>query len=530
MRWLGPWEGQQAGAVLLLCFQVLVVMGGLVLGTAYLWRSLRDRAARPAYPPEAYEQQQGQGGGGGGLGGRAWVVETLPVGGMEGLGPVPGSLATGEALLGLVEGAQACIQLSAMYWALNASSSSSLSPEQLAALGSERGERLLAALHAAAARGVAIHVLMDNATIAGDPGELQALQAAYPEQVKVRTWGAGQWFGGCGVMHLKLWVVDGRHAYLGSANLDWLSLSQVKEVGLLLRDCGGLVGDLQALWHDWWAWAKLPPPPTTTAAAAGGSSSSPSWVCGVWSPELQVELTRPCWSPLLPPAPGCPRCASPLPPPVRPASSLSHPLTTTLNGEEARLAVTGSPVEVLSGGRSWDLDGLLSIIRGARHSLDVAVMDWLPASLYPLPQPQQPGQEAVSVWWPVLQDAVLAGLLAKPGLRVRLLVSRWAHSDPRMLSALKAWLQQAQALFAPAGSNSSSSSSQRLSIKVGGWLDGPCMRGSSSLFLMTRVLPVWGGSWVMAGVRGAWLGRRRRPAAAVPGLLPGQPRQAGAER
>lgn len=31
-----------------------------------------------------------------------------------------------------------------------------------------------------------------------------------------------------GIVHTKLWVVDQKHLYLGSANMDWRSLSQVK--------------------------------------------------------------------------------------------------------------------------------------------------------------------------------------------------------------------------------------------------------------------------------------------------------------
>lgn len=35
-------------------------------------------------------------------------------------------------------------------------------------------------------------------------------------------------FGG-GVLHTKLWIVDGKHMYVGSANMDWRSLTQVKK-------------------------------------------------------------------------------------------------------------------------------------------------------------------------------------------------------------------------------------------------------------------------------------------------------------
>lgn len=30
-----------------------------------------------------------------------------------------------------------------------------------------------------------------------------------------------------GIVHTKLWVVDHKHLYVGSANMDWRSLSQV---------------------------------------------------------------------------------------------------------------------------------------------------------------------------------------------------------------------------------------------------------------------------------------------------------------
>lgn len=30
-----------------------------------------------------------------------------------------------------------------------------------------------------------------------------------------------------GILHTKMWVVDNEHLYIGSANMDWRSLSQV---------------------------------------------------------------------------------------------------------------------------------------------------------------------------------------------------------------------------------------------------------------------------------------------------------------
>lgn len=36
--------------------------------------------------------------------------------------------------------------------------------------------------------------------------------------------------GGNGVLHAKFWIVDSRHVYIGSANMDWKSLSEVTKL------------------------------------------------------------------------------------------------------------------------------------------------------------------------------------------------------------------------------------------------------------------------------------------------------------
>ena len=40
---------------------------------------------------------------------------------------------------------------------------------------------------------------------------------------------------GAGILHTKLWLVDNKHFYVGSANFDWRSLTQVKHE-LLYRE------------------------------------------------------------------------------------------------------------------------------------------------------------------------------------------------------------------------------------------------------------------------------------------------------
>lgn len=43
---------------------------------------------------------------------------------------------------------------------------------------------------------------------------------------QVRTLNFKKWFGS-GILHTKMWLIDRRHFYVGSANLDWRSLTQV---------------------------------------------------------------------------------------------------------------------------------------------------------------------------------------------------------------------------------------------------------------------------------------------------------------
>lgn len=48
---------------------------------------------------------------------------------------------------------------------------------------------------------------------------------------------------GGGVLHTKLWLIDRQHVYVGSANMDWRSLTQVKELGLIALNCSCLATD-----------------------------------------------------------------------------------------------------------------------------------------------------------------------------------------------------------------------------------------------------------------------------------------------
>lgn len=57
---------------------------------------------------------------------------------------------------------------------------------------------------------------------------------------------------GSGILHTKLWIVDRRHVYVGSANLDWRSLTQVKELGFAVYNCSCLADDMWKIFQAYW--------------------------------------------------------------------------------------------------------------------------------------------------------------------------------------------------------------------------------------------------------------------------------------
>jgi len=82
-----------------------------------------------------------------------------------------------------------------------------------------------------------------------------------------------------------------------------------------------------------------------------------------------------------------------------------------------------------SNGRTWDQDSLVSTINGARTSVSLSVMDFIPSSLYAKPE--------APMWWPALFGALMTAATTR-GIRVRLLISKWAESSPRIFPYLKA--------------------------------------------------------------------------------------------
>ena len=393
-----------------------------------------------------------------------FLVETLPLENFS-LPLTPGALNTHEVLIGLANASTSTLDVSVMYWNLLGDADDDDQATTNPGLGASRGAAMYGAFEAAARRGVTMRFLQDNSTTSlGNIEELEALVRQFPEQVKVGRWDAGLWYGG-GIMHMKLWIADERDVYVGSANMDWLSLAQVKEMGVVAFNASQTVArDATALFNTFWSF--------TTGDGGGGAASLPHPLHGGTKirpvPDLGAAGLRvPCWEPALGADSRCPNPLFASEPGTTTATwSQPKPVSTAgpsgssgsgggTAGGGSTYFLSAAPAAVLgdcgagvtpgqrelryTGGalagceRTWDLNGIVNTIRDSRDSLSLSVMDLLPSSPY-FTNTTAPGGV---LWWPALFDA-LTTAAAAGGVRVRVLVSWWAHSDPQMLAYLEA--------------------------------------------------------------------------------------------
>jgi phospholipase D3/4 len=387
--------------------------------------------------------------------GRASLVESIPVG-LEDLRGTAGVQYTEDVLTRLTRAAQSTIDLTAMYWALlpdptEGGDEEGFTQAQLDSMGAGEGRALFEALREAAGRGVSIRILKSPG-FSHHNRESDALQQKFPEKVTIHTVEMGEWYGGNGIMHQKIWIFDARHIYLGSANMDWKSITQVKELGISVEDSPELAADATKYFNTWWAFSALTPASVQ-----------------VFDPVVRINRMVPPWSTLVDPLH---RAGSPLDGyEFATAFSRTNPLPLTLNGEHGGVFLTGSPSEVRGRGRTWDGDGLVHTIDDARRSICLSVMDFGPIGLYRHQSPEAAiaagiFPDSTPVWWPSLFDALLSAALTRH-VNVRLLVSKWAHTSG-LIEPLLVALQKA----ADAGRADSDISSGELEIRrfiVPGW-------------------------------------------------------------
>jgi len=224
-----------------------------------------EAASAPGVPGAAVQPQAAGAGASGAANAEIEVVQSVPV---ETALDVPGTRRTQEVWVEMINAARKTIDLEQFY------------------VYSKPGEALepvLAALRAAAARGVQVRLLLDGKFYRTYPEEPDRL-AGVPN-IQARTVDFAE-----GIQHAKYFVVDRSLVFSGSANFDWVALTHIHEVGLRTSDAQA-ASSLEAVFAQDWARGSAigqkPAPAAAEPANADGPAPGLSGLQVVASPPAQ---------------------------------------------------------------------------------------------------------------------------------------------------------------------------------------------------------------------------------------------------
>ncbi|EAL66149.1 phospholipase D3 [Dictyostelium discoideum AX4] len=297
------------------------------------------------------------------LGGSIQIAESIPL-----ALNLQSNLSTHDAWMELITNAKKSIDMGIFYMTLT--DGGQLDP----VYGGQLGLDIYKALVDANSRGVSIRIVQNQPSSSMPDTDTQNL-AKLGVQVRSINWPS---LVGAGILHTKVIVVDQVSAYLGSANLDWRSLAQVKELGVLFQNCPSMVSDTEIAFQQYWDAAVVTELPSD------------------WGVQYQAAYNQTNMASLL------------------------------LNGNEKfEMFLAVSPPQFVSTDRTGDIDALVSAMNGATKTICISVMDYIPASLYNSP----------NTFWPVMDNALRAAAYNR-GVQVRMLISHWNHTN----YAIPQWL------------------------------------------------------------------------------------------
>lgn len=259
------------------------------------------------------------------------------------------------------------VEVASFYWTLtgediNVNSSSDIP-----------GREILQELGELPSRNLSVRLVTSIPTVRNNSTDLKLLKQ---KGVHVREVNFGRLMKG--VLHSKFWIVDRKHMFVGSANMDWRALTQVKELGVVLYNCSSLAEDLHKIFQSYWVMGHF-------------NSSLPE----PWPAKYDTDINQ------------------------------HHPLLVKSGNVSSRFYLTGSPPPFCPLSRTQDLEAILSIISEAHHFVDVAVMEYFPSTRFEKPRR----------FWPPIDDAIRAAAFERK-VKIRMLISCGLDSDPAMLPFL----------------------------------------------------------------------------------------------
>jgi phospholipase D3/4 len=154
---------------------------------------------------------------------------------------------------------------------------------------------------------------------------------------------------GCRVSYTAR-ALDVRHAavFIGSANMDYRSFTQVKELSLYFPDCPDVAGDMETQFEIYWSIAQTNKVPS-------------SW-----------------------------------PDSFAPLGNASSPGVTVMNGSSAQFYYSTSPPFLRPPGWTPDENAIATAIFAANTTVNVSMMDYVPAQLYATP----------NTYWNTIDDCI----------------------------------------------------------------------------------------------------------------------------
>lgn len=298
---------------------------------------------------------------------RIVLVESIPEGMSfsDGSVPNPSTFSTWMNLLGT---ASRSLDIASFYWTMTNEDTQTHEPS------AAQGEQILEELLQLSQRDVTVRIAVSRPSAKWPLNDLQALEQS---GAVVRVVDMPRLTGG--VLHTKFWLVDGTHLYIGSANMDWRSLTQVKELGAAVYNCSCLAKDLGKIFEAYWA-------------------------LGV--PDASIPVPWPA------------NYSTPF--------NMETPLELKLNDTDAAVYFSSSPPALCAAGRTQDLGALLNVIDAAEDFVNIAVMSYLPTTEFSHPQR----------FWPAIDNRLRKAVFERR-VKVRLLAGCWRHSQVTMFPFLK---------------------------------------------------------------------------------------------
>ncbi|KAM9708917.1 5'-3' exonuclease PLD4 isoform 1-T2 [Menidia menidia] len=351
-------KGRSTGCLTLALVLGLLVVLGIVLAVVVL--------ERPPPAGETFPQDTAEGGPPAEQCSMA-LVESIPQQLDYGANATFG-VPLAEVWMDLISRATDHVEVASFYWTLtgddiNVNSSSD-----------SFGREILEGLGELPSRNVSVRVVTSVPSVRTNSTDLKILKQ---KGVQVRRVNFGRLANG--VLHSKFWIVDRKHVFVGSANMDWRALTQVKELGVVVYNCSALAKDLLKVFESYWVMGEP-------------NSSLPQ----PWPAQFDSTINK------------------------------RHPLLVKEDNVSSSLYLTASPPSFCPPSRTQDLEAILSSISEAQRFVDVAVMEYFPTTCFEHPHR----------YWPFIDDAIRRVAYEKR-VKIRMLISCGRDSSPGMLPFLQ---------------------------------------------------------------------------------------------